>query len=235
MATQDVSQNLSQDALGRDHHAPRHALDRTGDRAGSIGMVLVVALLLVGSVIAFLFIGRSNAQTYVLILLSTLAVIGVFSLFAFAAGIVHDLNNELTLILNLLSTGSVTKGDIETARAATTRCGDLTSGLLSYWKAGVAPAPLATVDAAEIVRDLVASLRLPKTIDLTLDAPKGMTEVKADREALRRILMNLILNAADAMNNEGTIGVLCMGDRILVDDGGPGIAKEEQQGRHHHQ
>src|SRR2546423_448080 len=89
MATQDVSQNLSQDALGRDHHAPRHALDRTGDRAGSIGMVLVVALLLVGSVIAFLFIGRSNAQPYVLILLSALAVIGVFSLFAFAAGIVR--------------------------------------------------------------------------------------------------------------------------------------------------
>ncbi|MBV8837655.1 MAG: PAS domain-containing protein, partial [Alphaproteobacteria bacterium] len=95
MATQDVSQNLSQDALARDAHPdPRarrqpHALDRTGDRAGSISMVLVVALLLVGSVIAFLFIGRSNAQPYVLILLSALAVVGVFSLFAGAAGIVR--------------------------------------------------------------------------------------------------------------------------------------------------
>src|SRR3954471_12350640 len=64
-------------------------MDRTGDRAGSIGMVLGVALLLVGSVIAFLFIGRSNAQPYVLTLLSALAVIGVFSLFAVAAGVIR--------------------------------------------------------------------------------------------------------------------------------------------------
>ncbi len=52
-------------------------------------MVLGVALLLVGSVIAFLFIGRANAQPYILALLSGLAVIGVFGLFAGAAGIVR--------------------------------------------------------------------------------------------------------------------------------------------------
>ncbi len=79
MATQDVSQDMRQ----------RTAIDRTGEKGGSIGMVLAVALLLVGSVIAFLFIGRANAQPYILTLLSALAVIGVFSLFAGAAGIVR--------------------------------------------------------------------------------------------------------------------------------------------------
>src|SRR6185312_14704562 len=78
MAAQDVSENRRPSAV-----------DRSGDRGGSISMVLAVALLLVGSVIAFLFIGRSNAQPYVLILLAALAVIGVFSLFAVAAGIVR--------------------------------------------------------------------------------------------------------------------------------------------------
>ena len=78
MAAQDVSQNRR-----------LAAIDRSGDRGGSIGMVLAVALLLVGSVIAFLFIGRANAQPYILALLSGLAVIGVFSLFAGAAGIVR--------------------------------------------------------------------------------------------------------------------------------------------------
>src|SRR5947209_17192859 len=87
MATQDVSQDL------REGRKPT-ALDRTGDRAGSIGMVLAVALLLVGSVIAFLFIGRSNAQPYVLTLLSALAVIGVFGLFAGAAGILRLASRE---------------------------------------------------------------------------------------------------------------------------------------------
>ncbi|TMI99798.1 MAG: response regulator [Alphaproteobacteria bacterium] len=78
MAAQDVSQDRR-----------LAAIDRSGDRGGSIGMVLAVALLLVGSVIAFLFIGRANAQPYILALLSALAVIGVFSLFAGAAGIVR--------------------------------------------------------------------------------------------------------------------------------------------------
>src|SRR5882762_10379934 len=92
MATQDVSQ---QDARHEMRAARKPAaLDRTGDRAGSIGMVLVVALLLVGSVIAFLFIGRANAQPYVLTLLSALAVIGVFGLFAGAAGIIRLAGRE---------------------------------------------------------------------------------------------------------------------------------------------
>src|SRR5437868_14094659 len=78
MAAQDVSQNRR-----------LAAIDRSGDRGGSIGMVLGVALLLVGSVIAFLFIGRAHAQPYILALLSALAVIGVFALFAGAAGIMR--------------------------------------------------------------------------------------------------------------------------------------------------
>jgi two-component system cell cycle sensor histidine kinase/response regulator CckA len=66
----------------------RPAVDRS-DRGGSIGMVLAVALLLVGSVVAFLFVGRSHAQPYILALLSALAVVGVFALFAGAAGIMR--------------------------------------------------------------------------------------------------------------------------------------------------
>src|SRR5947208_16416218 len=81
MAAQDVSEH-------------RRAIDRSGERGGSIGLVLAVALLLVGSVIALLFIGRANAQPYVLTLLSALAVVGVFSLFAGAAGIIRLAGRE---------------------------------------------------------------------------------------------------------------------------------------------
>src|ERR1051325_2859961 len=81
MAAQDVSEN-------------RQAIARSGERGGSIGLVLAVALLLVGSVVALLFIGRANAQPYILTLLSALAVIGVFSLFAGAAGILQLTGRE---------------------------------------------------------------------------------------------------------------------------------------------
>jgi two-component system, cell cycle sensor histidine kinase and response regulator CckA len=85
MATQDLDEHL-----GEQPGAARRlmAFDRS-ERNGSIGLVLLVAFVLVGAAVAFLLIGRSNAQPYILGLLSTLAVVGVFSLFAGAAGILR--------------------------------------------------------------------------------------------------------------------------------------------------
>ncbi|HEX2653132.1 MAG TPA: PAS domain-containing protein, partial [Xanthobacteraceae bacterium] len=77
MATQDVGEERK-----------RAALDRS-DRSGSIGLLLIVACVLFGAVAALLLIGRSNAQAYILALLSILAVVGSFSLLAGAAGILR--------------------------------------------------------------------------------------------------------------------------------------------------
>src|SRR5881394_1287194 len=82
MATQEMSDSRKLAAFDR------------GERSGSIGMVLLVAFALVGAALGFLLIGRSNAQPYILALLSVLAVIGVFSLFAGAAGIVRLAGRE---------------------------------------------------------------------------------------------------------------------------------------------
>jgi two-component system cell cycle sensor histidine kinase/response regulator CckA len=64
----------------------RASVDRTR-RGGSIGMVLLVAVALVGAAVGFLFIGRANAEPYILSLLAVLATTGVFALFALASGI----------------------------------------------------------------------------------------------------------------------------------------------------
>ncbi|HJZ20203.1 MAG TPA: PAS domain-containing protein [Bradyrhizobium sp.] len=58
-------------------------------RGGSIVLVLLVAGLLVGVAVALMTIGRSQAQPYILGLLAVLAMIGLFNLFAFAAGIIR--------------------------------------------------------------------------------------------------------------------------------------------------
>ncbi len=68
----------------------------SGQRDGSVGLVLVVALLLVAAAIGLVFIGRDQAATYILILLAALAVVGVFSLFAGAAGILRLAGNGVT-------------------------------------------------------------------------------------------------------------------------------------------
>jgi two-component system cell cycle sensor histidine kinase/response regulator CckA len=58
-------------------------------RSGSIVLVLLVAGGLVVAAIALMTIGRAQAQPYILGLLALLAMVGLFSLFAFAAGIIR--------------------------------------------------------------------------------------------------------------------------------------------------
>ena len=58
-------------------------------RGGSAGMVLVVALALVGAAVGLMFVGRANTGNYILALLATLSTVGVFSLFALASGIIR--------------------------------------------------------------------------------------------------------------------------------------------------
>ena len=59
------------------------------ERRGSIGMVLLVAVLLIAAAAGLMFVGRDQAEPYVLAILAVLGMIGVFSLFATAAGILH--------------------------------------------------------------------------------------------------------------------------------------------------
>src|SRR5947209_9962386 len=71
----------------------RISVDRS-QRGGSIGMVLLVAIVLVSAAVALLFIGRARAEPYIVTLLALLAVVGVFSLFALAAGILRTSGRE---------------------------------------------------------------------------------------------------------------------------------------------
>ncbi len=82
-----TTQGISEDSVG---HA-RKALDRasSGAGAGSVVLVLLVAGLLVAAATAFVLLGSSNAEPYILGFLALLATVGVFSLFAFAAGILR--------------------------------------------------------------------------------------------------------------------------------------------------
>jgi two-component system cell cycle sensor histidine kinase/response regulator CckA len=87
MATQDLSEA----------HRPSAAVDRSraaGSRGGSIGMVLLVAVALVGAAVGLLVVGRGYAAPYILVLLAFLATIGVFSLFALATGILRTAGRE---------------------------------------------------------------------------------------------------------------------------------------------
>ena len=61
-------------------------IDR-GERQGSMGLTITLIILLVGTSAGFAFMKKEAAEPYVLILLALLAVVGVFSLFASAIGV----------------------------------------------------------------------------------------------------------------------------------------------------
>src|SRR2546430_12769617 len=65
------------------------AIHEPARRSGSIILVLLVAAGLVGVAVALMTLGRVHAQPYILGVLAVLAMVGLFNLFAFAAGIVR--------------------------------------------------------------------------------------------------------------------------------------------------
>jgi two-component system cell cycle sensor histidine kinase/response regulator CckA len=77
-----------------DHDTPREPTSHDAPRrGGSIVLVLVVAATLVAVAAALMTIGRAQAQPYILGLLALLAMVGLFNLFALAAGMIRFARN----------------------------------------------------------------------------------------------------------------------------------------------
>src|SRR5712692_6723569 len=85
MAVQQTTEDHARAAVDR---------SRATSNGGSIGLVLLIAVVLVGAATALLLIGRTSAEPYILALLSVLATVGVFLLFALAAGILRMSGRE---------------------------------------------------------------------------------------------------------------------------------------------
>ena len=71
-----------------DHDLTREpvATHEPSPRSGSIALVLLVAAGLVAVAVGLMTLGRAQAQPYILGILAVLAMVGLFNLFAFAAG-----------------------------------------------------------------------------------------------------------------------------------------------------
>jgi PAS domain S-box-containing protein len=131
-----------------------------------------------------------------------------------AGGIAHDFNNLLTgilsyseLLLQELRPGDPLRGDVEQIRHAGQRAAGLTRQLLAFSRRQVLqPRVLslnATVDEMEtMLRRLVGA---DVTIETELDP--GLWYVLADPGQLEQVLVNLIVNARDAMPHGGIVNV----------------------------
>lgn len=128
------------------------------------------------------------------------------SLGVLAGGIAHDFNNLLvgilgnaSLALDVLGDQAPAKQMLEEVVAASERAAGLTRQLLAYaGKEQLATRPL---NLSILVRELAGLLRasVPKHVHLSLDLPDGLPHVDGDATQLQQVIMNLIINAAEAI------------------------------------
>ena len=136
------------------------------------------------------------------------------SLGLLAGGIAHDFNNLLTGIMGNASLGLTELPDSAPIRryfreivSASERAADLTRQLLAY--AGKGRFVLERIDLSQLVREIEPLIHtsIPKMVDIQLDLGAGLPCVEADPGQIQQLVMNLIINGAEAIG-EGNPGAV---------------------------
>ena len=162
-----------------------------------------------------------------------------------AGGIAHDFNNILTAILGNIDL-AIRLFDHEhqaapllaEAQKASLRAKGLTQQLLTFAKGG---SPVRrTVAIAEIIKDLVVFILRGSNVRCELDIPEDLRLLDIDPDQMSQVIQNIIINAAQAMPEGGTIYLACRNQpadgeggkssqdavAISITDHGPGISPE---------
>lgn len=136
-----------------------------------------------------------------------------------AGRVAHDFNNLLTIVLGALGLvekrvgelGGETRAYFEAAHEALDRATELTRSLLTFGRHGLSSAEVVDLRAElESVRPLLESA-VGEGVSLSIHvAPEveGPVPVLVDRGELRLALMNLVINARDAMEGKGPVQIV---------------------------
>jgi PAS domain S-box-containing protein len=169
-----------------------------------------------------------------------------------AGGVAHDFNNMLTGILGNIAIiqGNLPASDpllanLLAAETAARQAADLAKGLLTFSHKAVVSA--VCLDMAEAVDTTLAILKqsLPATMEIVRDIEQPAWSVLTDRSQISQVILNLAVNARDAMHGKGTLTIrlrnVQVGDdyvrthpstrtgdfvHLSVTDTGPGIPPE---------
>jgi CheY-like chemotaxis protein len=131
-----------------------------------------------------------------------------------AGGVAHEVNNMMTgvigfseFLLRSLEPGDPRRTDVEEVIRAGTRAADVTRQLLAYTRQQFLRPQVLSIN--QVVLDMEKMLRRSlgenHVLGLTLSADAG--DLRADRGQLEQVLLNLVLNARDALVDKGRVTV----------------------------
>ncbi len=132
-----------------------------------------------------------------------------------AGGVAHDFNNLLTaisghceLLLCNHDEHDQDYGDLIQIHQNTNRAASLVGQLLAFSRKQYLQ--LETIDLRDTLSDLTHLLNrlVGEKVTLTLDHDPQLASIKADKRQLEQVLMNLVVNARDAMKGAGEIRVV---------------------------
>lgn len=153
-----------------------------------------------------------------------------------AAGIAHELNNPLGVILmythilleNYDAQDIEVREDLQMVAEQADRCKTIVAGLLHFARQHKTNPVL--MDLHTFIKDTVRLMSIPAGIKVGIRYEGGESRANIDRDQIMQVLINLIVNACHAMPDGGTLTIGYGGDdkeaRLSVSDTGIGIPKE---------
>ena len=140
------------------------------------------------------------------------------SLGVLAGGIAHDFNNLLMavlghaeLALTEISPMSAARGSLTEIATAARRAADLCRQMLAY--AGKSSFALERVGLRDLVEEMAHLLKtaISKKAILNLNLERGLPPIQADPSQIRQIVMNLIINASEAIGDRSGVITVSVG------------------------
>ena len=152
-----------------------------------------------------------------------------------AGGIAHDLNNVLSPILMAIDMLQLRVADenskrwFEVLRANAERGGSMVRQVLSFAR-GVEGERVA-LQPKHLIKEIVKILRetLPKSIEISFNLPGDLWIISADATQMHQVLMNLCVNARDAMPEGGSISIKA--ENVFLDENYARMHLEAKAGR----
>jgi two-component system cell cycle sensor histidine kinase/response regulator CckA len=132
------------------------------------------------------------------------------SLGILAGGIAHDFNNLLVAIMGnadmaLLQLPQSASGyqQVQEIKTAALRARELTNQMLAY--SGKGRFVVSSLQIGDVVREMGQLLEaaIPKKVSLLYDLAENLPTVEVDAAQIRQVVMNLVTNAAEAMDKQG--------------------------------